>query len=81
VTRTWIVAAVAGAATLAVEVAFRHHAHPVYAWHAVPAFDLVYGFLGCAAIVLASKALGRAFLQYRPTFARSHQRHGPRREH
>ena len=61
--RGWAVAAALAGATVVLEVVFRHAAHPVYPWHSVPAFDLVYGFLGCALIVVASKALGRAGLQ------------------
>jgi hypothetical protein len=48
-------------ATLVAEAAAPHHA--AYPWHAMPAFDLAYGFLGCALIVIVSKALGRAALQ------------------
>jgi hypothetical protein len=56
-------AAALAAATVALELALRHSAHPVFAWHALPGFDLGYGFLGCALIVVMSKALGRAFVQ------------------
>jgi hypothetical protein len=59
----WTLAAGLAAATVALDVAFRHAAHAVYAWHALPGFDLAYGFLGCALIVVASKALGRAGVQ------------------
>jgi hypothetical protein len=38
-----------------------HHGGPP--WHAWPGFDLAFGVVGCAVIVIASKALGRAFLQ------------------
>lgn len=61
--RGWVAGAVVAAATVALELAFRHAAHPILFWHAVPAFDLVFGFLGCALIVVVSKALGRAWLQ------------------
>ncbi|HUG52804.1 MAG TPA: hypothetical protein VMR21_04360 [Vicinamibacteria bacterium] len=61
--RAWAATAVAAVATVGLEVVFRHSAHPILFWHAVPAFDLVYGFLGCALIVVASKALGRAGVQ------------------
>lgn len=36
-----------------------HH----YPWDEIPGFYAVYGGLGCAAIVLVSKALGKALLQ------------------
>ena len=57
----WTLAATGAGATLVLEAASPHHA--AYAWHSLPGFDLVYGFLGCALIVVASKALGRAALQ------------------
>jgi len=38
------------------------HGHAPFGIH-VPGFHLVYGFIGCAAIVLVSKALGEMFLQ------------------
>ena len=50
------------AATAVVEVAL-HTAHAVFPWHAVPGFDFVYGAASCAAIVVVSKALGKAWLQ------------------
>jgi hypothetical protein len=50
------------------EIVFRHAAHPRLPWHAIPAFDLVFGFLGCAVIVVVSKALGRAGLQKPETY-------------
>ncbi|HSB61925.1 MAG TPA: hypothetical protein VLI67_09405 [Vicinamibacteria bacterium] len=61
--RGWVIGGAAALVTVALEVAFRHAAHPVLAWHSVPAFDLAYGFLGCALIVVASKALGRLGIQ------------------
>lgn len=61
--RGWAAGALVAGATLVLELVFRHAAHPVYPWHSAPAFDLVYGFLGCALIVVASKALGRARVQ------------------
>lgn len=32
-------------------------------WHRSPAFHAVYGVVGCVLIVVASKALGKAWLQ------------------
>lgn len=32
-------------------------------WHGLPAFFAVYGALGCAVLVLVSKALGKLWLQ------------------
>ena len=53
--------AMAAAATVALDLLA--HPHGATWWHLLPGFDLVYGFLGCAAIVIGSKALGKAWLQ------------------
>jgi len=63
VSRLRSVAAALAGASIVLELVLRHSAHPVFPWHAVPGFDLVYGFLGCVLIVVASKALGRVGLQ------------------
>lgn len=34
------------------------HPHVVWPWHGIPGFDLVFGFLGCVAIILLSKLFG-----------------------
>ncbi|HVR28198.1 MAG TPA: hypothetical protein VMS86_01580 [Thermoanaerobaculia bacterium] len=57
------VAGAVAAATVALELAFRHAAHPVYPWHSMPGFDLACGLAGCWVIVVVSKALGRAGLE------------------
>ncbi len=61
--RRWVLAGILATGTVVLEVLFRHAGHPVFAWHSLPAFDLVFGALGCGLIVVVSKALGRAFLQ------------------
>ena len=43
-------------------VLFRHE-HPHFWWDKIPAFDAVFGFLGCILIVIGSKALGHHWLQ------------------
>jgi hypothetical protein len=58
-----ILLAAAAVATLVVEWVYRHQGHAVSWWHELPSFDLLFGFAGCAAIVLASKALGHSWLQ------------------
>jgi Kef-type K+ transport system membrane component KefB len=37
------------------------HAH--FWWERIPAFDAIFGFLGCIIIVVGSKALGHYWLQ------------------
>ena len=71
--RAYAGAALLGLATVALELAFRHAAHPTLPWHARPAFDLVFGLAGCAVIVVVSKALGRAGVQ-RPEDAEAEDR-------
>lgn len=36
---------------------------PAHAWERIPLFAAAFGFLGCVAIVVVSKALGKLFLQ------------------
>lgn len=60
------VAALAGVALLATLSLARFGdpgEHAAVGWRALPAFDFVYGLVGCVAIVLISKALGRIGLQ------------------
>ena len=37
--------------------------HPHFWWEKIPAFDAIFGFLGCILIVIGSKALGHHWLQ------------------
>ncbi len=60
--RTWTLTIVLAAASAVIDIATRHFAHPEFWWHTVPAFDIVYGFVGCAAIVYASKWFGHRFV-------------------
>ena len=55
--------AVAAAATVGLDLLA--HPHGEGWWHDVPGFELVFGFLGCVAIVIGSKALGKVWLQRR----------------
>jgi hypothetical protein len=42
---------------------FARTGHPLFWWEHIPAFDAAFGFIGCIAIVLVSKALGHHWLQ------------------
>lgn len=42
---------------------FVSHKHVDFWWERIPAFDAIFGFLGCILIVLGSKALGHHWLQ------------------
>lgn len=41
---------------------FAHHKHH-YWFHDIPGFFVLYGFVGCVAIVLLSKWFGKTFVQ------------------
>lgn len=56
-------AAVALAAGATVALDLLAHPHGDAWWHHALGFDLLYGFAGCAVIVIVSKALGKAGLQ------------------
>jgi len=58
---TLVGATVLAAATVALDLLA--HPHGDTWWHHTPGFDLIFGFVGCAVIVIVSKALGKAALQ------------------
>ena len=37
--------------------------HPHFWWEKIPAFDAIFGFLGCIVLLLGSKALGHHGIQ------------------
>ena len=45
------------AASIVLEIAFRHQAHAELPWHLVPAFDFVYGIAGSLGLALLSKGV------------------------
>ena len=62
--RTLIGVTVMAAVVLsAIELSPLGAAHGDHWWHLLPGFDLLYGFIGCVAIVMVSKAIGSAWLQ------------------
>lgn len=61
--RWWLAIGVFVAGSAFAEVLFHDESHAVFAWHRIPAFDFVFGFVGCLALALFSKWLGRRFLQ------------------
>jgi hypothetical protein len=63
-TRRWfVIAGSVSALTVALEVRFRHHGHPVFWWHEVPAFDLFFGVVGCLGLIVVAKWLGHTWLE------------------
>jgi hypothetical protein len=63
VSRGWWIGGALALGSVLLDLATGHPAHGASWWHRTPGFDLVYGLLGCAVIVVASKALGKAWLQ------------------
>lgn len=59
--RAWIFAGSTGG--VAILLPYVLHVEHHFAWDSIPAFYAIYGGLGCAAIVLLSKALGAALVQ------------------
>ncbi|MBD3219940.1 hypothetical protein GF314_01750 [bacterium] len=60
--RGWLFAAVTGVAALALPYVLDAHVDHGF-WDHVPGWWAWYGGLGCAVIVVVSKALGKAWLQ------------------
>ena len=61
-TRGWLLAAATGLIALSLPYVLDAHAHHGF-WDRVPGWWAWFGGLGCALIVLVSKALGQAVLQ------------------
>ncbi len=59
---------VAAAVLVIVELMPVHESHGHHWWHLLPGFDLLYGFVGCVAIILISKAIGAAWLERPETY-------------
>jgi hypothetical protein len=57
----WLLAAVVAIGTVVAELVAGPYGY--FHWHFIPAFDLLFGFVGCVAIVLLSKAAGKHFIQ------------------
>jgi hypothetical protein len=63
----WILLGLLTLGTLAVQYLGPEHPHP-QAWDAIPLFYPLFGFVGCALIIVISKALGKALLQKREDY-------------
>ncbi|MEW6459082.1 MAG: hypothetical protein AB1441_08460 [Bacillota bacterium] len=64
--KQWLLAALAGAIllSLAADLLLRGaHGHGKFWWHELYGFDLLFGFLGCLALVWVSRALGKHLVQ------------------
>jgi hypothetical protein len=59
----WLGGGLVVVVSMVLELLYRHHAHPVFWWHLVPAFDLLYGGAGAVGLVLVAKWLAHAWLE------------------
>lgn len=66
--RWWLAIGIFVAASAVTEILFHDESHAVFAWHGIPAFDFVYGLIGCAALGLFSKGLGHRFLERKESY-------------
>lgn len=62
----WLALLVLSLASLAAEFSIEHHGD--HWWSAIPAFYILFGFIGCLAIILISKFLGKLFLQQKENY-------------
>jgi len=37
--------------------------HPHFIWQKIPVFDAIFGFVGCAVVIVIAKTLGHIWLQ------------------
>jgi hypothetical protein len=50
------------------DIVFRHHGHPVFWWHAIPAFDVLFGLLGFVVLGLGATRLGSMWIQHKTNY-------------
>jgi len=48
------------------------HPHLFFSWQSLPIFAALYGFVGCAVIILGSKALGHFWLMKKEDYYETH---------
>ena len=73
--RWWLWGATAAAVAVSVVAELRsaYETHGSFWWVSLPGFDLLYGFIGCVAIVLASKVLGATWIQREEDYYRDEE--------
>jgi hypothetical protein len=59
----WLTVGIVLAVAAGLDLLFYHHIHIHFWWHRIPAFEVLYGLLGCLVLVLGAKWLGHAWLQ------------------
>ena len=57
----WIALGILTLASIIIEFFFIS-GHDEHWWSAVPIFYIIFGFIGCAVIIIVSKAIGKIFL-------------------
>ena len=65
--QVYIIAIAVLAIAFVVELMFPNH-HPYYWWHALPGFDLIFGFLGCSLLILVAKVILAPIIQKREDY-------------
>jgi hypothetical protein len=58
----WLGGGIVVVVSVLLELLSRHHAHAVFWWHAVPAFDLFYGVAGAVGLVVVAEWLAHTWL-------------------
>jgi hypothetical protein len=58
----WIALAIITAASMVIEFFFIETKHGHW-WDIIPGFYMIFGFIGCAVIIFASKAYGKMLVQ------------------
>jgi uncharacterized membrane protein len=67
VKKVLIICAIVLLLTVVLEIAFVRH-KIYYWWHELIGFDILFGFFGCAAIIIISRFLGSAFIQRKENY-------------
>lgn len=49
--------------SMGLDVLLPHQEHAIFWWHHVPAFAVLYGWLGCLALLSGAQWLGRTWLE------------------
>lgn len=62
----WLAVLVLSLASLAAEFSIGQHGD--HWWSSIPAFYIIFGFIGCLAIIFVSKFLGKLFLQQKENY-------------
>lgn len=59
----WIILGVITLISIIVELTMEVDPSHAHWWNSIPGFYIIFGFIGCVAIIVISKALGKIFIQ------------------